>query len=189
MAELIRCPWAERTELEKDYHDNEWGQPLHDEGRLFEMLLLEGQQAGLSWSIIMKKREALRRAYDGFDAEKIARYGDEKIAELLANADIIRNRRKVLAAISNAQAYLRMREDGITLDALLWGFVDGQPIANHFREFDEVPASTPLSDAISKELKKRGFSFVGTTIIYAYMQAIGIVDDHLESCFVRTGKR
>jgi DNA-3-methyladenine glycosylase I len=167
-----------------DYHDHEWGVACHDENTLFEMLNLEGAQAGLSWETILNKRDNYRAAFDGWDPEKIARYGEDKVAELLADAGIVRNRLKVAAAITNAQAYLRLREEGVTLDQYLWGFVDGAPIVNQWPS-GERPAKTGLSDRISKDLAKRGFKFVGSTIIYAYMQAIGMVDDHDLACFRR----
>lgn len=166
------------------YHDHEWGVPCHDETTLFEMLNLEGAQAGLSWETILNKRDNYRAAFDQWDAGVIAAYDAAKVAELLANAGIVRNRLKVAAAISNAQAYLRLREEGLTLDAYLWGFVDGAPIVNHWPS-GERPAKTALSDRISKDLAKRGFKFVGSTIVYAYMQGIGMVDDHDETCFKR----
>jgi DNA-3-methyladenine glycosylase I len=169
------------------YHDQEWGVPCHDENRLFEMLNLEGAQAGLSWETILNKRDTYREAFDGWNAERIAAYGPEKVAELLANPGIVRNRLKVAAAITNAQAYLRLRAEGSTLDQYLWAFVDGKPIVNRFTR-ETRPAKTPLSDTISKDLAKRGFKFVGSTIIYAYMQGIGMVDDHDVSCFRHSRK-
>jgi DNA-3-methyladenine glycosylase I len=168
-----------------DYHDNEWGVPCHDERRLFEMLNLEGAQAGLSWETILNKRDNYRAAFDDWDPERIARYDETKVAELLANAGIVRNRLKVAAAVTNAKAYLRLREEGVTLDSYLWAFVDGAPIVNNWPN-GARPAKTELSDRISKDLAKRGFKFVGSTIIYAYMQAIGMVDDHDLTCFRRT---
>ena len=170
-----------------DYHDQEWGVECHDENRLFEMLNLEGAQAGLSWETILNKRDNYRAAFDGWDPEKIARYDAAKVAELLANAGIVRNRLKVAAAITNAQAYLRLREEGLTLDQYLWAFVDGKPVVNHWPS-GARPAKTELSDRISKDLAKRGFKFVGSTIIYAYMQAIGMVDDHDLACFRRAAR-
>jgi DNA-3-methyladenine glycosylase I len=167
-----------------DYHDQEWGVPCHDERRLFEMLNLEGAQAGLSWETILNKRDNYRAAFDDWDPERIARYDDAKVAELLANAGIVRNRLKVAAAVSNAKAYLRLREEGLTLDSYLWAFVDGAPLVNQWPN-GARPAKTELSDRISKDLAKRGFKFVGSTIVYAYMQAIGMVDDHDQSCFKR----
>lgn len=176
------CPWALRSPLERQYHDQEWGRPLHDEMRLFEMLIFEGAQAGLSWSTILAKREGYRRAFDGFDPEKIARYDDADRARLMADVGIVRNRLKIEAAITNAKAYLRLRETHGSLDAWLWRWVDGKPIVNHPSAPAEVPARTELSDAISKALIKAGFKFVGSTIIYAYLQAVGVVDDHLAGC-------
>jgi DNA-3-methyladenine glycosylase I len=183
----IRCTWANMANPRYvQYHDEEWGVPCHDENRLFEMLNLEGAQAGLSWETILNKRENYRIAFDGWDAEKIARYGDDKVAELLSNAGIVRNRLKVAAAITNAQAYLRLRAEGSSLDEYLWAYVGGQPVVNCFPN-GERPAKTELSDRISKDLAKRGFKFVGSTIIYAYMQGVGMVNDHDMSCFCRTG--
>lgn len=182
---LQRCGWCESSDLYRRYHDEEWGRPLHDERRLFEMLILEGAQAGLSWSTILNKREHYRRAFDGFDAAKIARYTDADHARLMADAGIVRNRLKIEAAITNAQAYLRLCEQHGSLDAWLWQHVDGRPIVNHWQQLSEVPARTELSDRISKALLKLGFKFVGTTIIYAYLQACGVVDDHIAGCHVR----
>ncbi|TFW30831.1 DNA-3-methyladenine glycosylase I [Massilia horti] len=180
---LIRCAWANPANPRYlNYHDDEWGIPCHDENRLFEMLNLEGAQAGLSWETILNKRENYRAAFDGWDPEKIARYDEAKVAELLANPGIVRNRLKVAAAISNAKAYLALREQGLTLDQYLWAFVDGKPIVNRWAK-GERPARTELSDRISKDLGKRGFKFVGSTIVYAYMQGIGMVDDHDVACF------
>lgn len=169
------------------YHDEEWGVPCHDENRLFEMLNLEGAQAGLSWETILNKRVTYRAAFDNWDPEIIAGYGPEKVAELLANPGIVRNRLKVAAAITNAQAYLRLRAEGSTLDAYLWAFVGGKPIINRFTR-ETRPAKTELSDRISKDLARRGFKFVGSTIIYAYMQGVGMVDDHDVSCFRHSRK-
>jgi len=168
------------------YHDEEWGRPLRDERRLFEMLCLEGAQAGLSWSTILKRREGYRAAYDGFDAERMAAYSDERQAQLLTNRRIIRNRAKVRAFRENAAATLRLREEG-GLDAYLWGFVGGAPIVNHFESPDEVPAQTPLAEELSADLKRRGFRFVGPVIVYAYMQSTGLVNDHLVRCFGHPG--
>ncbi|HEY0062887.1 MAG TPA: DNA-3-methyladenine glycosylase I [Telluria sp.] len=183
-----RCSWANMANPRYvAYHDQEWGVPCHDENRLFEMLNLEGAQAGLSWETILNKRDTYREAFDGWNAERIAAYGPEKVAELLANPGIVRNRLKVAAAITNAQAYLRLRAEGSTLDQYLWAFVDGKPIVNRFTR-ETRPAKTPLSDTISKDLAKRGFKFVGSTIIYAYMQGIGMVDDHDVSCFRHSRK-
>lgn len=180
--ETARCPWCGSDPLYVAYHDQEWGVPCHDERRLFEFLILEGAQAGLSWLTILKKRENYQRAFDGFDPQKIARYGDVDVARLLGDAGIVRNRLKVAAAIANARALLQLYEAGGTLDALLWSFVDGRPIVNRFRSMAEVPAETPASRAMSKELARRGFKFVGPTICYATMQSLGLVNDHLLAC-------
>ncbi|MDB5907915.1 MAG: DNA-3-methyladenine glycosylase [Massilia sp.] len=181
----IRCSWANMANPRYlDYHDHEWGVPCHDENRLFEMLNLEGAQAGLSWETILNKRANYRAAFDHWNPEIIARYDADKVAELLANPGIVRNRLKVAAAITNAGAYLRMREEGLTLDQYLWAFVGGKPVVNHWRN-DARPTKTELSERISKDLAKRGFKFVGSTIIYAYMQGIGMVDDHDLACFRR----
>jgi DNA-3-methyladenine glycosylase I len=182
----IRCAWVNPANSRYlDYHDHEWGIPCHDEQRLFELLNLAGAQAGLSWEMILNKREHFRVAFDGWDAAKITRYDDAKLAELLTNPGIVRNRQKIGAAIANAKACLALREQGLTLDAYLWAFVDGQPIVNGWEQ-GERPARTALSDRISKDLAKRGFKFVGSTIVYAYMQSIGMVDDHDLACFCRT---
>lgn len=178
-----RCAWCGIEPYYVEYHDTEWGVPLHDERALFEFLTLEGAQAGLSWSTILKKREGYRRAFDNFDVERIARYDDADVARLLADAGIVRNRLKVASTIINARATLTIREQFGGLDAYFWRFVDGQPIQNTWRELAQVPASTPLSDRISRDLKQRGFKFVGSTIIYAHMQATGMVNDHLVTCY------
>ena len=181
----IRCSWANPANPRYiAYHDHEWGVPCHDETTLFEMLNLEGAQAGLSWETILNKRDNYRIAFDGWDAEKIACYDDAKVAALLADPGIVRNRLKVAAAINNAQAYLRLREQGLTLSDYLWAFVDGKPIVNDWPDGSR-PARTELSDRISKDLAKRGFKFVGSTIVYAYMQGIGMVDDHDPACLCR----
>jgi DNA-3-methyladenine glycosylase I len=176
-----RCPWCLSTDEYIRYHDEEWGVPSFDEKHLFEMLLLEGAQAGLSWLTILRKREGYRRALHGFDAMRIARYGEKDIARLLADPGIVRNRLKVKAAVDNARAYLEV-ESSTGFAPLLWSFVNDQPIQNHWKRMDQVPASTPQSDAMSRELKKRGFRFVGSTICYAFMQSVGMVNDHLVSC-------
>ena len=181
-AGLVRCDWAQGP-LSEQYHDEEWGVPSHDERHLFEMLILEGAQAGLSWSTILNRRERYRRAYDAFDPGLVARYGDAKRAALLSDAGIIRNRAKVDASIANARAFLRVAEEFGSFDAFLWRFVDGRPITNRWESLRELPASTALSDKLSKELKRRGFSFAGSTICYSFMQAVGLVNDHLISCF------
>jgi DNA-3-methyladenine glycosylase I len=178
-----RCSWANPANPRYlHYHDHEWGVPCHDETTLFEMLNLEGAQAGLSWETILNKRENYRAAFDNWDAHKIAAYGDAKVAELLANPGIVRNRLKVAAAISNARAYLRMREQGLTLDQYLWGWVDGKPLVQQWED-GKRPATTALSDSMSKDLAKRGFKFVGSTIVYAYLQGVGVVNDHDPACF------
>ncbi|MBC7453604.1 MAG: DNA-3-methyladenine glycosylase I [Massilia sp.] len=183
-----RCSWANMANPRYlDYHDHEWGVACHDEQRLFEMLNLEGAQAGLSWETILNKRATYRAAFDDWDPEKIARYDATKVAVLLADAGIVRNRLKVAAAITNAQAYLRLRGEGVTLNAYLWAFVDGAPIVNHWPS-GARPAKTELSERISKDLRKRGFKFVGSTIVYAFMQAIGMVDDHDLACFRRAAR-
>ncbi len=179
---MKRCGWA-TNELAIHYHDTEWGVPLHDDRGLFEFLVLEGAQAGLSWDTILRKRENYRAAFDNFNPEKVARYSDSKIAKLLQNEGIIRNRLKIASAVANAKAFLKMQKEFGSFDKYIWGFVDGKPIANKWKEIGQVPAKTPVSDSISKDLKKRGFNFVGSTIMYAFMQATGIVNDHLVSCF------
>ena len=178
-----RCGWAGDDPLYCAYHDSEWGVPLHDDRALFEFLLLEGAQAGLSWITILRKRENYRAAFDGFDAQRIARYGANKIESLLQNPGIVRNRLKVAAAVNNAQRFLEVQAEFGSFDAFVWQFVDGQPKQNTWRSLKEVPASTPESDALSKELKRRGFKFVGSTICYAHMQATGMVNDHVTDCF------
>ncbi len=183
MSEQKRCWWCGEDELYMSYHDNEWGTPLHDERALFEFLCLEGAQAGLSWITILKKRENYQMAFDNFDAHRIARYEQHKIDELLGNAGIVRNKLKVNGFVKNARAYLEMLDQGITLDKYFWDFVDGEVIQNSWTGRDQVPANTPLSDTISKDLKKREFTFVGSTICYAFMQATGMINDHLVDCF------
>ena len=180
---LKRCAWAFASQQYTDYHDNEWGVPAHDDHKLFEMLILEGVQAGLSWSLILKKRTGYIQAFDGFDASKIARYDDRKVQELLANPAIVRNGLKIQATIQNARALLQVQSDAGSFDVFLWQFVDGQPIQNAWRTMQDVPAKTRESDAMSKELKRRGFTFVGSTICYAFMQAVGMVNDHIVECF------
>jgi DNA-3-methyladenine glycosylase I len=181
-ANKTRCGWS-RDELMTAYHDSEWGAPLHDDRALFEFLILEGAQAGLSWSTILRKRENYRAAFDGFDAVKIARYTDRKQAALMADEGIVRNRLKIAAAIDNAKAFLKAQQEFGSFDAYIWRFVDGRPLRNRWRRMEDVPASTPQSDAMSKDLAKRGFRFVGSTICYAFMQATGMVNDHLVTCF------
>jgi DNA-3-methyladenine glycosylase I len=178
-----RCTWCGVEPYYVAYHDTEWGVPLHDERALFEFLILEGAQAGLSWSTILKKREGYRRAFDNFDVERIARYDATDVARLLADPGIVRNRLKVASAIGNARATLAVREEFGGLDAYFWRFVDGKPIQNVWTDLSQLPARTALSDTISRDLKKRGFKFVGSTIVYAHMQATGMVNDHLVDCF------
>jgi DNA-3-methyladenine glycosylase I len=186
MSEKMRCPWA-KSELMIAYHDSEWGVPQHDDRVLFEFLILEGAQAGLSWETILKKRENYRRAFDRFDPVKVARYDARKVARLLADEGIVRNRLKIASTIANAKAFLAVQEEFGSFDAYLWQFVEGRPKVSGFKSMSEVPARTAESDALSKDLKRRGFNFVGSTICYAMMQAVGMVDDHLASCF-RSGK-
>lgn len=181
-----RCAWVGNEPLYQRYHDLEWGVPLHDERALFEFLILEGAQAGLFWLTILKKREGYRRAFANFDVEGVARYGEAEVARLLADPGIVRNRLKVAAAIGNARATLAVREEFGGLDAYFWRFVDGRPIINTWGDISQVPTRTPLSDLISKDLKRRGFKFVGSTIIYAHMQATGMVNDHTRDCFRHT---
>lgn len=176
-----RCSWA-RQELDIQYHDHEWGRPLHDDGRLFEMIILEGMQAGLSWGTILKKRESMREAFDGFDPHTIAGYGEEKKAELLQNPGIIRNRAKINALINNARAFLKTQAEFGSFDSYIWSFVNGTPIVNAWTEMGQVPVKTAVSDAMSKDLLARGFKFVGSTICYAFMQAVGMVNDHMVWC-------
>lgn len=178
-----RCSWA-TTDLYKEYHDKEWGNPVHDDGKLFEMLILEGMQAGLSWLTVLNKRTAFREAFDQFNYRKIALYNEAKIDELMQNTGIIRNRLKIKSAITNAQQFIKIQEEYGSFDAFIWSYADNKPIHNHFKSEDEIPATTPLSDKISKDLKKHGFKFVGSTIVYAYMQAIGIVNDHVKGCYL-----
>ena len=178
-----RCFWVSAEPLYIAYHDEEWGVPVHDERKLFEMLILEGAQAGLSWITILRRRESYRRAFDSFDAEKIAAYGPEKIASLMLDEGIIRNRAKIDAAIANARAFLRLREEPGGFSGFLWKLVGGAPLQNRFKERSDVPAETAESKAMSKELRKRGFTFVGPTICYAFMQAVGMVNDHQVGCF------
>ena len=180
---LKRCAWAFASQQYTNYHDNEWGVPAHDDRKLFEMLILEGVQAGLSWSLILKKRDGYIQAFDGFDASKIARNDDRKVQELLAKSEIVRNKLKISAAIQNARAFLQVQSHFGSFDVFLWQFVDGQPIQNAWRTMQDIPAKTRESDAMSKELKRRGFTFVGSTICYAFMQAVGMVNDHVMECF------
>jgi len=178
-----RCAWSGDDPLYRDYHDKEWGVPLHDDRRLFEFLILEGAQAGLSWITILRKRENYRAAFDGFDPTRIARYDADKIESLLHDEGIVRNRLKIRSAVINAQKFLDVQDEFGSFDRFIWQFVDGRPKQNKWRSLSEIPASTPESDAMSKELKRRGFKFVGSTICYAHMQATGMVNDHTTDCF------
>ncbi|MCL2032575.1 MAG: DNA-3-methyladenine glycosylase I [Methanomassiliicoccaceae archaeon] len=182
MSERFRC--FGNTPQYADYHDKEWGRPVHDDNKLFEMLILEGAQAGLSWETVLKKREAYREAFDGFDPYKVALYGDAKIAELMTNAGIIRNRSKINAAVINAKLFLEIIAKHGSFDKFIWAYVDNKPIVGHWEKFEDMPLTTPISDKISKDLKKMGFKFVGSTIIYSFMQSVGMVNDHLKPCFV-----
>ena len=179
----IRCGWGTGDTLYLQYHDEEWGIPVHDDRRLFEMLVLEGAQAGLSWLTVLRKREAFREAFDHFDPLKVSRYSQKRVGKLLHNSEIIRNRLKIEAAIKNAKAYLQVRKEFGSFDRYIWQFVDDKPMQNRWPRLKDIPARTPESDAVSKDLKKRGFSFVGSTICYAFMQAVGMVNDHITSCF------
>ena len=186
MTEIIRCGWAGDDPLYVEYHDTEWGVPVYHDREMFERLMLEGFQAGLSWITILRKRENFHRAFDGWDPEKIAAYGEDDVARLMADPGIIRNRLKIEGAIRNARAYLALQEGGESLSELLWSFVGGKPIVNHPVTLAEVPVSTPEAAAMSKELKRRGFTFVGPTICYAHMQSAGLVDDHIVGCISKT---
>jgi DNA-3-methyladenine glycosylase I len=179
-----RCAWVGLTDpLMREYHDREWGVPVHDDRRHFEFLLLEGAQAGLSWSIILKKREGYRRAFSEFDPAKVARYSEKRIQKLLTDPGIIRNRMKIAASVRNARAFLALQEEFGSFDAYCWRFVDGRPRQNRWKSIRQIPATSPESDALSKDLKQRGFGFVGSTVIYAHMQAVGMVNDHLVDCY------
>jgi DNA-3-methyladenine glycosylase I len=180
---MKRCEWANRSELEQSYHDKEWGTPVHDDRSLFEFLILEGAQAGLSWSTILRKREGYRKAFDHFDVRKISRYSEKDVSRLLANSEIIRNGLKIEAAITNARAFLRVQEQFEGFDPYIWQFVKGKPIQNAWKKLSDIPPSTPESEAMSRDLQKRGFKFVGPTICYAFMQAVGMVNDHVVDCF------
>ena len=178
-----RCPWATSDSLYIGYHDTEWGVPVHDDQKLFEMLVLDGAQAGLSWITILKKRENYRRAFNGFDPERVARYGKKEVRRLLKNEGIVRNRLKVESAIKNAKAFLQVQKEFGTFDSYIWQFVEGRTKVNSWKSLKQIPASTKESDAMSKDLRERGFSFVGSTICYALMQAAGLVNDHVTNCF------
>lgn len=180
---VIRCKWAENDDLMRKYHDEEWGVPVHDDLLHFEFLILEGNQAGLSWVTILNKRESFRKAFDNFDYTKIASYTEQKVEDLLTNKGIIRNRLKIGATIGNAKAFLKVQKEFGSFDKYIWRFVDGKTIINNFKNLEDLPPKTIVSEQISKDLKKRGFKFVGPTIIYAHMQAIGLVNDHVLDCF------
>jgi DNA-3-methyladenine glycosylase I len=181
-----RCAWCEKDDLYRDYHDQEWGNPVYDDATLFEFLILETFQAGLSWYTILKKRENFKTAFDQFDYAKIAAYTEDKVQELLQDSGIIRNQLKIRATISNAQSFMHVQKEFGNFSNYIWQFTAGKPILNYWKTLAEIPATTPLSDAISKDLKKRGFKFVGSTVVYAHMQATGMVNDHLLSCWKRT---
>lgn len=180
---MNRCPWCGNDELYVKYHDEEWGVPVHDDRKHFEFLVLESAQAGLNWLTVLRKRENYRAAYDNFDPIKVAQYDENKVLELMNNAGIIRNRRKIDASIGNAKGFLKIQEEFGSFDNYIWSFVDNKPVVNHWSDTSEVPATSPLSDEVSKDLKSRGFKFLGSTIVYAHLQATGIINDHLTSCF------
>lgn len=183
--EKIRCGWCEKDDLYRKYHDEEWGKPIYDDETIFEFLILESFQAGLSWYTILNKRENFRKAFDDFDYKKIAQYSDEKVEELMQNSGIIRNRLKILATITNAQKFMEIQTELGSFSKYIWGFVDGKPIDNQCKTLKDVPATTEISDALSKDLKKRGFKFMGSTVVYAHMQATGMVNDHVGNCWVK----
>jgi DNA-3-methyladenine glycosylase I len=182
----VRCGWAGEDPTYVAYHDTEWGVPVYDDRLLFEFLVLEGAQAGLSWITILRKRDAYRKAFAGFDPEKVARFNAKKVEALMQDAGIVRNRLKIESAIKNARAFLKLQEELGSFSDYQWGFVDGKPVQNRFASMKEIPPRSPVSDALSKDLKKRGFNFVGSTIIYAHMQAVGMVNDHIDACFRQT---
>jgi len=186
METKIRCAWCEKDDLYRDYHDNEWGNPVYDDPTLFEFLLLETFQAGLSWYTILSKRQNFRKAFDNFDYNKIAKYDQKKMDALMQDAGIIRNGLKIKGTVSNAIAFMEVQKEFGSFSKYIWGFVDGKPIDNKHRDLTSVQATTPLSDAISKDLKKRGFKFVGSTVVYAHMQATGMINDHVANCWKRT---
>ena len=183
MPERIRCPWALKSDLEIRYHDEEWGRPCRDERRQFEFITLEAAQAGLSWALILKKREGYRRAFAGFDPVKVAEFGPAEVERLVGDASIIRNRLKIESAINNARRFLEVAAQYGTFSAYIWDFVDGEPVVNAWAELSQIPAKTPLSDKLAKDLKQRGFKFMGSTVVYSHLQATGLVNDHLVSCF------
>ena len=186
MEEKIRCKWCVGIDIYEKYHDEEWGVPVYDDQKLFEFLILETFQAGLSWITILKKRENFRLAFDDFDYSKVAQYSEKKIQELILNPGIIRNQLKIRSAVSNAILFMKIQEEFGSFSNYIWGFVDGKPVVNNPKTLKEIPATTPLSDAISKDLKKRGFKFVGSTVVYAHIQATGMVNDHVEDCWKRS---
>jgi len=188
MENKTRCGWCISSDLYKKYHDEEWGVPVYDDRKLFEFLILETFQAGLSWITILNKRDNFRIAFNDFDYRKVAQYSEDKIQELLLDAGIIRNQLKIRAAVSNAVAFIKVQEEFGSFSKYIWKYTDGKPIINNRQSLKEVPATTALSDEISKDLKKRGFKFVGSTVVYAHMQATGMVDDHVEDCFRRSGQ-
>jgi len=186
MSKDNRCHWCLSEEIYMEYHDTEWGLPVYDDQKQFEFLVLESAQAGLSWLTILKRREGYRRLYDGFDARLVAEYTEERIQKMLLDAGIIRNRKKIESSVNNAQKFLEIQAQHGSFCSYIWGFVDGEQVVNHFQDLSQIPATTPLSDTISKDLKQKGFKFLGSTIIYAHLQATGLVNDHLTSCFRHT---
>ena len=184
--EVVRCAWCEKDDLYRNYHDEEWGKPIYDDETIFELLILESFQAGLSWYTILSKRENFRAAFDDFDYQKIAQYSEEKVEELIQNTGIIRNRLKILATINNAQKFMEVQKEFGSFSRYIWGFVNHEPIINRPKTLKEVPATTEISDALAKDLKKRGFKFMGSTVVYAHMQATGMVNDHVEDCWIKT---
>ena len=184
--EVVRCAWCEKDDLYRNYHDKEWGKPIYDDETIFEFLILESFQAGLSWYTILAKRENFRAAFDQFDYQKIAQYSEDKVEELIQNTGIIRNRLKILATINNAQKFMEVQKEFGSFSKYIWGFVNHEPIVNRPKTLKEVPATTEISDALAKDLKKRGFKFMGSTVVYAHMQATGMVNDHVEDCWIKT---
>ena len=184
--EVVRCAWCEKDDLYRNYHDQEWGKPIYDDETIFEFLILESFQAVLSWYTILAKRENFRAAFDQFDYQKIAQYSEDKVEKLIQNAGIIRNRLKILATINNAQKFMEVQKEFGSFSKYIWGFVNHEPIVNRPKTLKEVPATTEISDALAKDLKKRGFKFMGSTVVYAHMQATGMVNDHVEDCWIKT---
>lgn len=181
--ETVRCPWCMSCDIYMEYHDKEWGVPVHDDAKHFEFLVLESAQAGLSWLTVLKKRENYRKVYMNFDAKKVAKFGPEKVAELMNNEGIIRNLKKIEASINNAARFLEVQKEFGSFDKYIWGFTGGKPVVNKWRDLKDLPPKTELSDEVSKDMKKRGFKFLGSTVIYAHLQAVGIINDHLKDCF------